>query len=105
MFTSAGRAGRAPTLTVIDERGRKREAAGEAEKCAGGGGGGRKIGKESRLSPVIRGGGIPRLRGGGVRRGVREDRSSLMKREGGGREGERRGDYVWHQERADNYLY
>lgn len=24
----------------------------------------------------------------------------------GGREGEeRRGDYVWHQERADNYLY
>lgn len=30
MFTSAGRAGPAPTLTVIDERGRKREAVGEA---------------------------------------------------------------------------
>lgn len=73
-------------------------------------GGGRKIGKESRLSPVIRGGGIPRLgevvggRGEGGEAGVREDRSSLIKREGGGR-GERRGDYVWHQEGADNYLY
>lgn len=37
-----------------------RESVGEA-------GGGRKIGKESRLSPVIRGGGIPRLVVGGVR--------------------------------------
>lgn len=30
MFTSAGRAGQALTLTVIDERGREREAVGEA---------------------------------------------------------------------------
>lgn len=47
--------------------------------------GGEKIGKESRLSPVIRGGGIPVCRGGGWGRcgGVRDDRGSLIKRERG----------------------
>lgn len=75
--------------------------------------GGTKIGKESRLSPVIRGGGIPILRGGEGRGGGRvggwvrrgEGRPGLIDKKGE-REGEgRMGDYVWHRERADNYLY
>lgn len=49
------------------------------------GGRGEKIGKESRLSPVIRGG--ESLSGGGWVRRVREDRGSLIKSERG-REGE-----------------
>lgn len=65
-----------------------------------------EIGKENRLSPVIRGGGIPVRRGvkaGWVRRGERRVKFIDKK---GRRERARRGrDYVWHQERADNYLY
>lgn len=60
-----------------------------------GGGGKKKIGKESRLSPVINGG-IPARRKG--RRGRRvaqgKDLDSLRKKQ-----------RVWHEEKADNYLY
>lgn len=56
---------------------------------------GRKISKESRLSPVINGG-IPAWRGGKRGRGwqVGKDPNSLRKTQ-----------RVWHEEKADNYLY
>lgn len=69
--------------------------------------GGWRVGKKS----VKKAGYLPSLgEGESLSRGeeegwVREGWGSLIKREGR-REGEgRRGDYVWHRERADNYLY
>lgn len=62
--------------------------------------GGRKSVKKAGYLPSL---GEGESLSGGVRRG--EERPGFIDKTGG-REGEgRRGDYVWHQERADNYLY
>lgn len=100
MFTSVGRAGRAPTLTVIDERGRK----GRERVRQGCGGEGRKSVKKAGYLSSLGEGESPSGggRAGRVRRG--EGRPGFIDKKGG-REGGRRGDYVWHRERADNYLY
>lgn len=87
MFTSAGRAGRAPTLTVIDEQGEEREWV--RQGCWGEREGGRKSVKKAGYLPSLGERESPSGGGGGsrwVRRG--EERLEFIDKKGERREGE-----------------